>query len=266
MQIRKKYIRYRNAKSGVYVIKNLINKHFYLGSTVCDKRRWRTHRSDLRDNHHENIRLQRAWHKYGPDAFEFELICEVDAVTALQMEDRLLGKFFGKKYCYNLSRSALMPGLGRVWTPEMRQRQSEAQRGKRRTKEQIARMCGRKMSIETRENMSIAARNRKISPEMTKQWKANIAAGHRGVVFVESRKKNISLSKIGHSVSDETKEKLSQSVKLADCRKYKFSKEHINNALDMYNKGNWTQKHVANKFGISEAHFGRLIKKQNMEK
>lgn len=62
--------------SGVYIIKNLINGNFYIGSSCDIKKRWNSHKSGLRNNKHVNKHLQNAWNKYGEENFIFEIIEE----------------------------------------------------------------------------------------------------------------------------------------------------------------------------------------------
>lgn len=51
--------------SGVYMIKNVLNNHKYIGSTKNFKQRLKQHLSDLRNNKHHSPHLQAAWNKYG---------------------------------------------------------------------------------------------------------------------------------------------------------------------------------------------------------
>lgn len=50
--------------SGVYMIKNVLNNHKYIGSTKNFKQRLKQHLSDLRNNKHHSPHLQAAWNKY----------------------------------------------------------------------------------------------------------------------------------------------------------------------------------------------------------
>ena len=59
---------------GIYQIKNLINNKIYIGSTIHFKVRWNEHTNALKQNRHHSILLQRAWNKYGGEAFEFSII------------------------------------------------------------------------------------------------------------------------------------------------------------------------------------------------
>lgn len=59
--------------SGIYRIRNLVNGKCYIGSAFNFERRFILHRHFLRNQKH-NPKLQRAWNKYGEDAFVFEII------------------------------------------------------------------------------------------------------------------------------------------------------------------------------------------------
>lgn len=69
-------------KSGIYIIKNLINNHSYIGSSINIKIRCRNHIWMLRNNRHHSIYLQNAWNKYGEKSFVFETLenCSVESL------------------------------------------------------------------------------------------------------------------------------------------------------------------------------------------
>lgn len=76
------------ARSGIYSITNKINNYRYIGKSKNVTMRLSQHKSLLRNNHHRyrngNLSLlQKAWNKYGEDAFEFKIIefCEVDQLN-----------------------------------------------------------------------------------------------------------------------------------------------------------------------------------------
>ena len=60
--------------SGIYQIKNKINNKSYIGSSSRLKFRWKRHLTDLKCNVHHSLALQRAFHKYGYDNFEFIIL------------------------------------------------------------------------------------------------------------------------------------------------------------------------------------------------
>lgn len=61
-------------KSGIYQIRNLVNGKIYVGSAVNLRRRKREHFNRLKNNKHPNIKLQRAYKKYGENNLVFEII------------------------------------------------------------------------------------------------------------------------------------------------------------------------------------------------
>lgn len=72
--------------TGVYKIENAINHKIYIGSTAIMgfKKRWWSHRKDLRDCKHANQHLQNAWNKYGEKSFHFSILenCEPEHCIA----------------------------------------------------------------------------------------------------------------------------------------------------------------------------------------
>jgi group I intron endonuclease len=73
---------------GVYRITNIVNGKSYIGSSVDVERRFTEHLRTLRNNTHRNIFLQRAWWKYGEDAFDFEAIEEMLADEYLLIREQ----------------------------------------------------------------------------------------------------------------------------------------------------------------------------------
>lgn len=100
-------------KHGIYKIINTVNNKFYVGSAVNLSRRRARHFSELRNNYHNNQKLQAAWNKYGEQAFIFVVVEDVSDVSLLLMaEDKWLKDHVGKDYCYNIGTTATAPALG----------------------------------------------------------------------------------------------------------------------------------------------------------
>lgn len=57
--------------AGIYHILHVASGRRYIGASVHVVRRLSEHKRQLRGGRHHNIRLQRAWHRDGEDAFEF---------------------------------------------------------------------------------------------------------------------------------------------------------------------------------------------------
>lgn len=97
----------------IYTIRNVANGKFYVGSTVNQRERFRTHRSKLRRSAHHCAHLQAAWNKYGEDCFKFEVVAVVASVNILQgAEDLWLSKYVGTAECYNTGLRSGAPWRG----------------------------------------------------------------------------------------------------------------------------------------------------------
>jgi group I intron endonuclease len=97
-------------KNVIYKIRNVVNGHFYVGSTVDSRKRFWAHRKDLRLNRHVCVHLQRAWNKHGEDCFKFEVIQQLSSKEELfPAEQKLLDENFGKEHCYNIAKFADAP-------------------------------------------------------------------------------------------------------------------------------------------------------------
>lgn len=74
---------------GVYKIINRINNNCYIGSTTVNfKRRWKQHLTGLQTNTHTNQRLQRAFNKYGEEAFYLEIIEIIEDKDCIRDRER----------------------------------------------------------------------------------------------------------------------------------------------------------------------------------
>src|SRR5690606_28209515 len=102
----------------------LANGRGYVGSAVSLKKRWREHRRQLQDGRHHSRFLQRAWNKYGPLFFRFQVIAYCDRDNLLFYEQRLID---GLKPDYNTSPTAGSQ-LGYRHTAETRQKMSVSRR------------------------------------------------------------------------------------------------------------------------------------------
>lgn len=94
--------------SGIYKITNTINGRFYIGSAVSISKRWNVHKSQLRNGKHHSATLQRAWNKYGEDAFEFSVVEYVDRERLLEVEQEYIDRLnpCDPKVGYNISKMA----------------------------------------------------------------------------------------------------------------------------------------------------------------
>lgn len=68
----------KTQKAGIYAILQKGTSRHYVGSSLDVSARWSAHRHMLRKGAHHSPHLQRAWDRYGQDAFEFVLLEKVD--------------------------------------------------------------------------------------------------------------------------------------------------------------------------------------------
>jgi group I intron endonuclease len=109
--------------SGVYVIRNIINGKRYIGSSSNIEARKTHHFSRLKYGRHSNSHLQKAYNKYGRDAFEFKVLELVSNDLLLDVEQ----KYLNERPEYNIVHIAgPMFRLGTKATPEHKTKMSEA--------------------------------------------------------------------------------------------------------------------------------------------
>ena len=92
--------------TGIYKITNLTTNKVYIGQTSINLiGRWKSHIIALNKKKHKNILLQRAWNKYGPEAFiatvEIYVVNEGDLQTfydKLDIEERRTLLLYPKHY------------------------------------------------------------------------------------------------------------------------------------------------------------------------
>jgi group I intron endonuclease len=196
-------------KNVIYKIRNILDNHYYIGSTVDSRKRFWEHRKHLRNGTHDCIHLQRAWNKYGEDCFKFEIVEQLNDRSELYpAEQKWLDNHFKQSYFYNVSPNADSPM--RNATPEMRAHLSKIAKewhkknvhpmqGKKGTQEQNAHLSkvlkglhagekhyryGKTVSEETRKKIGDTQRGKpkgegtKVSPEGMAKIRAASEAGH----------------------------------------------------------------------------------------
>jgi group I intron endonuclease len=155
--------------SGIYKITCTANKRIYIGSAANLRQRKNLHAHELRQNKHGNRHLQRAWNKYGEQAFTFEVLELVLPISLTAREQYWINKLkpFGRKGFNILTEAG--SNLGRKFSPEVREKNRQARLGRKRSPESIEKSrqahLGSKRSPEARENMRAWQRGRKQSPE-----------------------------------------------------------------------------------------------------
>ncbi len=168
---------------GIYLIKNNKNQKTYTGSTAgtFDKR-WKIHKSLLRNNKHASQPLQNSWNKHGEDCFSFIVLEDMpnaapeeilgaeqwyldNSKTHAQdgggynIGSDAIAAFAGLKHTEEHKARMSKISAARKHTPETKAKISRAHTGRKHTPEARANMgspVGRVISIETREKIGRA--------------------------------------------------------------------------------------------------------------
>ena len=136
---------------GVYKITNIENGRFYIGSSNDIERRWRHHRSLLRNNKHHNAFLQNDHNKCGPGALTYEVVYETSEECLLSEEKRFFSLLDSTSaLCYNIAIEPGRPMAGKRHSVEVRQHLSERLSGDKHPH------YGKEVSLEWRRNISKA--------------------------------------------------------------------------------------------------------------
>lgn len=98
--------------AGIYVISNLENNKKYVGHSRNIRKRWDTHKHNLRRNQSKQSHLQRSWNKYGENSFVFSIVEEMPLNLTMQQYEEVETKWVLhykshlKEYGYN----SVLPG------------------------------------------------------------------------------------------------------------------------------------------------------------
>lgn len=152
--------------NSVYKILCKTTGMYYIGATRQLRRRLNAHEAALRRKGHENAHLQRAWDKYGEDAFEFLPVASALRPELLDaVEQALIQEAMDAKVAYNMCVVAGPIQSGHRFTDAAKQNISRARTGKKLSPEALASrrakvaglpnpMQGRKQSEETKRLIS----------------------------------------------------------------------------------------------------------------
>jgi group I intron endonuclease len=169
---------------GVYAIENLakgtsdvagrINGPVYVGHSTNVFKRFNAHRYMLRHNKHSSIRLQRAWNKYGEEAFSFHLLTDCPKEQLVEAEQFFMDEFEAVNLGYNVA-----PAAGSTFGVKITS-SSHAQH----LRDLSALHLGRKRSPEVCRNISEALKKAQASPEV----RARMAESRRGIKHTDETK------------------------------------------------------------------------------
>lgn len=233
------------SKPGIYQIVNTINGDRYIGSSVNIWVRWKYHTSTLRNNIHHNKYMQRAWNKYGENAFILKplLICNKNKLS--KYEQSCLDIM---KPEYNISNDVIAPMRGINFSQEHKDKIAKANAGKqfrlgqKNTEEHRMKISkaniGKKLSEETRKKIGLSklGNTYRRGSKLTDETKEKLRLSHLGYIPNDETRVKMSLSQkanpnnsgrfgygnpgfLGHKHTDESKKKMSEAVKRHNAKK-----------------------------------------------
>jgi group I intron endonuclease len=106
---------------------------FYIGHAASLRKRRNDHLSSLRRGVHKNARMQRAFSKYGENAFSFEvlLVCEKSAKALEMYEKRIIDRYHPRHHLYNICLDCVGSKLGVRQSAEHRAKIGSANKGRK---------------------------------------------------------------------------------------------------------------------------------------
>lgn len=93
--------------SGIYCFYNKEEDAYYIGQSKNIEIRYQKHLTQLRQNIHKNYKLQKAWIKYGEEAFEFKILMEAPEDALNHLEDYYIKKFNSISKGYNIQSGSM---------------------------------------------------------------------------------------------------------------------------------------------------------------
>lgn len=262
--------------AGIYRIRidrGLKPPKFYIGQASIFRTRRKSHFKALRGNKHENPALQKAFNKYGQQAFTFEIVlaCEKRKQILTFYEQRLLDSY-SRESIYNVHTACVDSPLGTKASEATRTKHSTARRGLKYSAEHCsaisASLKGHEITKAARAKISAALKGRKDSPEMCAKkrgripWNkgkpgpiplaetcAKMSRARKGTKHTQAARKKM----IGRVFSEETRAKLSKALKGRI-----FTPEH-RAAISKARKGMLSEKQAKNLSEMSEKNRGREL-------
>lgn len=199
-------------QSGIYEVRNTVNGKAYVGSATTFRKRFNLHRRLLDRGEHHARPLQRAWKKYGPGAFVFEVLERVaDLSILIEREQHWLDRRLAAKTAYNMAKVA-GSRLGMTSSPVTRARISAAKKGKPLSAEARAKLSAAALARSPEVAAKIAASRPRLAH--TAESRAAISAKLKGIVRSPETRAKIGAASRGRKHSDEAKAKRLDSRRL----------------------------------------------------
>ena len=235
----------------IYKITNRINDKIYIGSTQDKKRRWREHKSNLKDNHHRNQHLQNSWNKYGSEEFEFLVIEDVqDKGDLLSREEFYLRyiNYHDPESLYNIALDAKAPMRGRKRPAEVKKKIGEGNKGKERSREHKRKISENHADMSGKNNPFFGKTHSRDAREKIR--KANEGENSHNY---------------GKEFSREHRRKIGESQRGEKGPGAKLTKKQVKIILHLLEGNSFIYKEIGAMFGVSRSTIGAIAMGDNWE-
>lgn len=228
----------RMGMTGVYAIVHLASGKRYVGSASKSFRlRLAVHMSELRKFKHHSSTLQRAWSKYGDDAFEFRIVELSPPAWVVDVEQVFIDFYHSceRDFGYNMAPTAgSCRGIKR--SPESVEKTAASNRGRKHSPETIEKIAaanrGKKMSPEAIAKTTAAIRGKKKSPEVIEKT----ASFNRGRKQSPEAIAKQAATTRGRKQSPEAIARRMAGKLMAKAAKVRAAAESLGLSIDDYNK------------------------------
>jgi len=135
-------------RSCIYCIHNLVTGQRYIGSTINLTKRFSEHHQALKANRHTNRYLQRAWNKYGSDAFDAFVLEDCSPENLIERENAWIAVYQSnhRSYGYN-TRLDAQSSAGVKLSDETRRKMSESHIGRKQSADHAAKQCAARRGV-----------------------------------------------------------------------------------------------------------------------
>jgi group I intron endonuclease len=210
-------------KGGIYAIRCKPTGKVYIGSAVVFTVRWKAHANALAANRHHSYRLQRAWNKYGPDAFAFEVIERVEPERLIEREQFHIDAFRSAvpSIGFNIRPNAAS-ALGMVTSEETKAKLRAIPKTDEQRRAVAESNRTRAYSDETRTKHAEAFKKRIVDDEFLRkiregqsrpETRRKLSEAHKGLVQSEETRAKRSAKLKGRTYSPETIERMREGAR-----------------------------------------------------
>jgi len=202
---------------GIYEIRHVESGKRYIGSSIHVKKRFKAHKSMLRNGSHHSPHLQNAWDLYGKEAFQFSVLEECSKDVLLEVEQRWLDEteVYLPENGYNISQDATAVMTGRTHTEASRQKMRDSLAAY--YENNPGPNLGKEFSDEWKANIGKASKERWQNQDHPMLGKPRSEACIRKIKATKARQKRenpeYNSHRKGATVSEATRAKMSESQK-----------------------------------------------------